>query len=171
MRPGSDGLLFFPYLLGERTLGSAQSRAGFIGVTLGHDRAHFARAVLEGITFEDRRALEAVCPGGPSGPLRCTGGGAGSALWNQIRADVFGHPVQTLACTEGGLLGAAILAGVGAGWYPDAASGAEQVIGPAGHWEPRPEAVAAYDRAFATFCAVHDALEDLWPRWCAGPIP
>lgn len=165
---GAGGLLFMPYLLGERTLGHPRSRGGFIGATLGHDRAHFVRAVLEGITFEDRRALEVVCPGGPSGPVRCCGGGAGSGLWNQIRADILGHPVQTLACTEGGLLGAAILAGVGAGWYPDAAAGAEQVIRPAGRWDPRPEDAAAYDRVFETFCAVHDALAGLWPRWCDG---
>jgi xylulokinase len=165
---GAGGLLFMPYLLGERTLGSAQSRGGFIGATLGHGRAHFVRAVLEGITFEDRRALEAVCPGGPSGPVRCCGGGAGSALWNQVRADILGHPVQTLACTEGGLLGAAILAGTGAGWYPDAAAGADKVIAPAGQWDPRPGEVEVYERAFATFCAAHDALADLWPRWCGG---
>jgi xylulokinase len=165
---GSDGLLFFPYLLGERTLGSAQSRASFIGATLGHQRAHFARAVLEGITFEDRRALECVCPAGPQGPVRCSGGGAASEVWNQIRADVFGHPVQTLACTEGGILGAAILAGVGAGWYPDAAGGAVHVVRPSGSWAPAAGAAAAYERAFQVFCAVHDALDGLWPRWGGG---
>ena len=165
---GSDGLLFFPYLLGERTLGSAQSRASFIGATLGHQRGHFARAVLEGITFEDRRALEFVCPAGPQGPVRCSGGGAASAVWNQIRADIFGHPVQTLACTEGGILGAAILAGVGAGWYPDAAAGAARVIRPSGTWAPEAGAAAAYERAFRLFCAVHDALDGLWPLWDGG---
>jgi xylulokinase len=165
VRAGSDGLIFFPYLLGERTLGSAQSRASFVGATLGHRRAHFARAVLEGITFEDRRALECVCPAGPRGPVRCTGGGAGSAVWNQMRADIFGHPVQTLASTEGGILGAAILAGVGAGWYPDAAAGAGRVVRPSGTWAPRAEGAAAYQRAFAMFCAVHDALSGLWPQW------
>jgi xylulokinase len=168
---GSDGLLFFPYLLGERTLGSAQSRASFVGATLGHGRAHFARAVLEGITFEDRRALECVCPDGPEGPVRCSGGGAGSAVWNQIRADIFGHPVQTLACTEGGILGAAILAGVGAGWYPDARVGAARVVRLSGTWAPAAEAVAAYEQAFLLFCAAHDALEDLWSRWGDGHQP
>ena len=61
---GSDGLLFFPYLLGERTLGTDRSRASFIGATLRHQRPHFVRAVLEGITLEDRRSLECVCPDG-----------------------------------------------------------------------------------------------------------
>ena len=169
--PGSDGLLFFPYLLGERTLGSAESRASFVGATLGHGRAHFARAVLEGITFEDRRALECVCPAGPEGPVRCSGGGAASAVWNQIRADIFGYPVQTLASTEGGIIGAAILAGVGAGWYRDAGAGAARVVRPSGTWSPAAEAVAVYERAFRTFCAAHDALDRLWPRWNGRPQP
>jgi len=162
---GSDGLLFFPYLLGERTLGSARSRASFVGATLGHDLAHFIRAVLEGITLEDCRALRALCPDGIDAPIRCTGGGADSDVWNQIRADVFGHPVQTLTQVEGGIQGAAILAGVGAGWYTDAAAGAEQVIRPARTWTPSPPAAEAYASAFRTFCAVHDALDAVWARW------
>ena len=165
---GSDGLFFFPYLLGERTLGSGQSRASFVGATLGHGRAHFTRAVLEGITFEDRRALQCVCPAGPQGPVRCTGGGAGSAVWNQIRADIFGHPVQTLASAEGGILGASILAGVGAGWYPDAAAGARRVVSPSATWAPAAAAMARYAGAFRTFCTVHDALHGLWPRFDDG---
>ena len=163
--PGSEGLLFFPYLLGERTLGSHMSRASFIGATLGHYRSHFARAVMEGITLEDRRALECLCPGGFSGPVRCTGGGATSPLWNRIRADVFAHPVQTLSTSEGGTQGAAILAGVGAGWYSDAVAGSEDVVRAAGTWEPDPRAVLVYDDVFATFCAVHDALGPEWQRW------
>ncbi len=168
VEPGSDGLLFFPYLLGERTLGHEQSRASFIGATMGHQRAHFARAVLEGITLEDRRSLECVCPDGFDGPVRCTGGGATSSLWNQIRADIFSHPVQTLTATEGGLQGAAILAGVGAGWYADAAAGAEEVVRAAETWWPDAERVGAYEGAFRTFCAVHDVLGDEWGRWDEG---
>ena len=162
---GSAGLLFFPYLLGERTLGSARSRASFVGATLRHDRAHFIRAVLEGITLEDCRALRALRPEGVHGPIRCSGGGADSEVWNQIRADVFGHPVQTLIQAEGGIQGAAILAGVGAGWYSDPAAGAEQVIRPARTWTPSPGTGEVYADAFRTFCAVHDALDPVWARW------
>jgi xylulokinase len=170
VKAGSGGLLFFPYLLGERTLGSAQSRASFIGATLGHGRAHFIRAVMEGITMEDRRALRCLCPDGVRGPIMCTGGGADSSLWNQIRADVFGHEVQTLARTEGGIQGAAILAGVAAGWYPNAAAGAEEVIRPAGTWTPSPAAAGAYEAVFRTFCTVHDALDGVWPQWERGQV-
>jgi xylulokinase len=165
VEPGSGGLLFFPYLLGERTMGSAQSRASFVGATLGHDRSDFVRAVLEGITFEDRRALRCLCPQGPREPIRCVGGGAESRLWNQIRADIFGHPVQTLTLTEGGIQGAAILAGVGAGWYPDAAAGAEEVIRAAETWTPSPAAARRYEDVFRSFCTVHDALDAVWGAW------
>ena len=98
-----------------------------------------------------------------TGPLH--GGGATSPLWNQIRADVFAHPVQTLSTSEGGTQGAAILAGVGAGWYSDAIAGAEGIVRAAGTWEPDPRAVLVYDDVFATFCAVHDALGPGWQRW------
>jgi xylulokinase len=165
VEPGSGGLLFFPYLLGERTLGSARSRASFVGATLGHDRAHFVRAVLEGITLEDCRALRCLCPRGPREPIRCVGGGAESRLWNQIRADIFGHPVQTVTATEGGIQGAAILAGVGAGWYSDAAAGAEEVIHAAETWSPEPAAARRYEAVFRTFCAAHDALDAVWGTW------
>jgi xylulokinase len=165
---GSDGLLFFPYLLGERTLGTERSRASFIGATLSHRRRDFVRAVLEGITLEDRRSLECVCPDGFEGPVRCTGGGASSSLWNQIRADVFAHPVQTLTATEGGVQGAAILAGVGAGWYAGIAAGAEAVVRPAHTWRPEPATARTYDSVYSTFCAVHDALGPQWARWDAG---
>jgi xylulokinase len=168
VEPGAGGLLFFPYLLGERTLGNARSRASLIGATLRHDRAHFIRAVMEGITLEDRRALECLCPDGVEGTVRCTGGGAASRLWNQIRADIFGCPVQTLTLTEGGIQGAAILAGVGAGWYPDAAAGAEKVIRPAETWTPSADAVRVYEDVFRTFCTVHDALDGTWGQWDNG---
>jgi xylulokinase len=168
VEPGSGGLIFFPYLLGERTLGSERSRASFIGATLRHQRRHFVRAVLEGITLEDRRSLECLCPDGFDGPVRCTGGGAVSSFWNQLRADVFNHPVQTLTATEGGIQGAAILAGVGAGWYPDAAAGADEVVRGAETWWPAAGPARVYDGVFSTFCAVHDVLGHEWLRWDEG---
>jgi xylulokinase len=171
VEPGSGGLLFFPYLLGERTLGSAEARGSFIGASLGHHRPHFIRAVMEGITFEDRRALECICPDGAEGAVRCTGGGAGSALWNQMRADIFGHPLQTMALTEGGILGAAILAAVGAGWHRDAIAAAEQMVRPARVFRPSPDAAARYQEAYRRFCLVHDALTPVWNQWSDGARP
>jgi xylulokinase len=163
--PGSAGLLFFPYLLGERTLGSPHSRASFVGATLEHTRAHFLRAVMEGICLEERRALESL-GGRPSDePIRCSGGGASSSTWSQMRADVLGRPVQALASTEGTLQGAAILAGVAAGWYPDATSGAEQVVDLGETWFPDTTAMAIYSHAYELFCRLHDSLGAHWERW------
>ncbi len=162
--PGSDGLLFFPYLLGERTLGSAAARGSFTGLTLEHTRGHLARAVMEGICFDNRRALELIAASDDA-PLRCTGGGARSDLWNQIRADIYDRPVSVLAAREGGILGAALLAGLGAGWYDDAAAAAEQVAEPGQRWRPRPEAAERYRAAYATFRSVHDGLDPGWERW------
>lgn len=163
---GAGGLLFFPYLLGERTLGDAGSRASFIGVTLQHDATHLARAVMEGICFDNRRALDLLVPPGDTTVIRCTGGGSHSALWNQIRADIYEHPVCSLTSTEGGVQGAALLAGTGAGWYSDTGGAAEQVVGLNADWQPRPEVAATYRSNYATFRAVHDALNPQWERWC-----
>jgi xylulokinase len=162
--PGSDGLLFFPYLLGERTLGSAAARGSFTGLTLEHTRGHLARAVMEGICFDNQRALELIAAGGDA-PLRCTGGGARSDLWNQIRADIYDRPVSVLADREGGVLGAALLAGLGAGWHDDAAEAAEHAVELGHRWRPRPEAVQRYRAAYATFRSVHDELDPGWARW------
>ncbi|MGA3220085.1 MAG: FGGY family carbohydrate kinase, partial [Acidimicrobiales bacterium] len=164
--PGSGGLLFLPYLLGERTLGSGCSRASFIGLTLLHDHAHMARAVMEGVCFENRRALDLLVPPGDGTVLRCTGGGSHSGLWNQIRADIYERPVRSLRPTEGGLQGAALLAAVGAGWYPDAADAAETLVGLRADWQPRAEATETYRASYAAFCAVHDILGPHWDRWC-----
>jgi sugar (pentulose or hexulose) kinase len=162
---GSGGLLFFPYLLGERTLGSVGSRASFIGLTLLHENAHLARAVMEGVCFENRRALDLLVPPGDGTMLRCTGGGSRSALWNQIRADIYERPVRSLTPTEGGLQGAALLAAVGAGWYPNAGEAAETLVGLDAGWQPRPETAKTYRASYVTFCAVHDLLGPRWGGW------
>jgi xylulokinase len=162
--PGSNGLLFLPHLLGERTLGSAAARGSFVGLTLQHTRGHLARAVMEGICFDNRRALELIAASGEV-PLRCAGGGARSDLWNQIRADIYDRPVSALAAREGGILGAALLAGQAAGWYDDAASAAEQVGILEQSWRPDSGAAERYRAAYATFRLAHDALDPGWARW------
>jgi xylulokinase len=161
--PGCDALLFFPYLLGERTLGPADSRGSFTGLTLEHGPGHLARAVMEGICYENRRALDLIAPG--RAPLRCTGGGSRSALWNQIRADIYERPVFVLPALEGGIIGAALLAGVGAGWYDNPAAAADEHARPVRSWQPRPETAAAYRSGYSTFRSVHDLLSPQWARW------
>lgn len=165
--PGAHGLLFLPYLLGERTMGSSRSRGSIVGLTPGHGRAEILRAILEGVTLELRRTLDVVTPpGGQSDePVRVVGGGASSAPWNRIRAAVYRRPVATLDAFEGGIIGAGLLAAVGAGWFPDAATASDAVTRISATVEPDPQDVAAYEQAYAAFTRVHDCLDEVWASW------
>ncbi len=118
---GSDGLLFLPYLTGERTPhADPHARGAFVGLTLHHQRPHLTRAVLEGVAFGLRDSLELVRSVGvpATDQIRATGGGIASALWRQILADVLQMSVATTATSEGAAQGAAMLGAVGAGWFP-----------------------------------------------------
>lgn len=159
---GSNGLLFLPYLLGERTLGTPHARGAFLGLTPAHNRAALVRAVMEGICYDLRMALDLFQPNRSGTLLRVTGGGATSPLWNSIRANLYGMPVATLATSEGGIVGAAILALVGAGRYPSVAAAADHIVAEAGpRCEPGADS-AAYLVAYQRFKAVHDALVPVW---------
>ena len=113
---GSEGLLFLPYLTGERTpYPDPQARGAFVGLTLRHGKAHLVRSVLEGVSFGLRDSLELIKGlGVPITQVRASGGGARSAVWRQIQADVFGTELVLVNVTEGAAYGAALLAGVGA---------------------------------------------------------
>lgn len=156
---GSEGLLFLPYLLGERTLGTADSRGVFFGFHPRHRRAHATRAMLEGICFDLRQSLEIVQGAGIEvATMRTGGGGARSALWSQIKADVYGMPVMTLQHEETGILGAAMLALVGAGRFRSA-SEAAGLVRQHERFVPDPTAVPLYDRHYALFCDLHERLQ------------
>lgn len=117
---GSEGLLWAPYLFGERTPHlDPHARAAFTGVTASHTLGHFVRAVMEGVAFslKDSFTLFAELRL-PVETIRLGGGGARSSLWRQIQADVYDHPVELLEAEEGGAFGAALLAGTGAGAWP-----------------------------------------------------
>ena len=118
--PASDGLLWAPYLFGERTPHlDPNARAAFVGITASTTRAHFIRAVLEGVAFslQDTFTLFAEL-GIPVEKIRLGGGGARGPLWRQIQADVYNHPVELLEAEEGGAFGAALLAATGVNAYP-----------------------------------------------------
>jgi xylulokinase len=118
--PASDGLFWVPYLFGERTPHlDPNARAAFIGITASHTRAHFVRAVMEGVAFslQDSFTLFAQL-GIPVERIRLGGGGARSAIWAAIQADVYGRDVELLEAEEGGAFGAALLAGTGVGAWP-----------------------------------------------------
>jgi len=117
---GSDGLLFLPYLTGERTpYPDPLARGAFVGLTVRHERAHATRAVLEGVAFGLRDSLELMRSIGLSDAshIRATGGGSRSPLWRQILADVLDTSIVTTSSTEGAAQGAAILAAVGVGRF------------------------------------------------------
>ena len=116
---GANGLLFTPYLFGERTpFGDAKVRASFIGMKNTHERAHFTRAVIEGITFSLKQCFDLIKKQNPKiNQITCIGGAAKNATWLQIVADVFGLPVVKLKEEQGPALGAAMLAAIGAGWF------------------------------------------------------
>jgi xylulokinase len=116
--PGSEGLLFLPYLIGERCpYPDPQARGAFVGLTLRHNRRHILRSVFEGVVFSLNDVAQIIRGMGlPIHQIRTSGGGALSELWRQIHADVFDGEVITVSgSAEGGAYGAALVAGVGAG--------------------------------------------------------
>jgi xylulokinase len=128
--PGADGVTFLPYLQGERTPHrDASARGAFLGLSLAHSRAHLTRAVLEGITFALRDSLSILQDLGLSpSHLLLTGGGAKSPFIRQLQANVYGVPVSTVNREEGPAYGAALLAAVGAGAFPDLAAAARATL-------------------------------------------
>ncbi len=128
--PGAEGLCFLPYLTGERCPhNDPYARSAFAGITLGHTRAHFSRAVFEGITFGLMEGMELLIGlGALVSEIRVTSGGAKSPFWIQMLADVFGRPCSTLECDEGPAYGAAILAGVGVGIWPNVSFACREII-------------------------------------------
>ncbi len=119
MQPGCEGLIFLPYLAGERTPHADPNAKGvFFGLTLRHQKAHLIRSILEGVTFGLRDSLEIIRHMGISvKEVRALGGGARSSLWRQMQADIMNLEMATLNITEGAAFGAAILAGVSTGVY------------------------------------------------------
>ena len=158
--PGAEGLLFFPYLLGERTLGSPYSRGALVGLTPRHSRGSIVRAIMEGVTFELRRALE-VCQSAdsPVEGIIHSGGGASSDLWSQIKADIYQLPVSTLNQTECGLFGSAALAAVGAGMFTDPVAAARRGLRTLKTFEPNPDHRELYDELFEIFRTIHESLQ------------
>ncbi len=118
--PGSEGLIFLPYLTGERTpYPDPNARGAFVGLTVGHDLRHMTRAVMEGVAFGLRDGLDLMREAGLEQPrqIRASGGGMRSEAWRQILADVLEAEIATVDTSEGAAYGAALLAGVGSGWF------------------------------------------------------
>ena len=163
---GSDGLLFLPYLQGERTPHlDPYARGGWIGLTASHDRRHLIRSVLEGVAFSLKDCSTIIQGQGlPIEQVRVTGGGAKSPLWRQIIADVLGVELVTTNATEGPAFGAALLAGVASGLYPSVQQACEATVQVMERTGPRPEVERVYAQAYETYKALYPALKPLISR-------
>ncbi len=161
---GSDGLIFLPYLQGERTPHlDPYARGGWIGLTASHDRRHLVRAVLEGVAFSLKDCFGIIREQGlPIEQVRATGGGAKSALWRQIIADILGVELVTTNATEGPAFGAALLAGVASGVYPSVQQACAATVRVVEHTPPRAELAGVYAGAYETYRALYPALKQTW---------
>jgi xylulokinase len=165
--PGSDGLFWAPYLMGERTPHcDPQARAALIGLSATHTRSHVVRAILEGVAFSLRDTLTifrelAV----PVDRIRLGGGGARSALWRQIQADVYGHAVEVVKTEEGAAHGAAILAGVGVGNWRSVEEACDAAVQTAQEIQPDPRTAAILEDAYHTYRKIYPAL-----HWISGRV-
>jgi xylulokinase len=161
--PGCDGLLWAPYLMGERTpyLDPA-ARGMLVGLTASHTRGHVIRAILEGVAFSLRdtftifQEMEV-----PVMTIRLGGGGARSALWRQIQADTYRQPVETVEAEEGAAYGAAILAGVGVKTWSSVDGACESVVRVAENITPDSEHSLVLERAYAMYQRIYPAMKSI----------
>ena len=161
--PGCDGLLWAPYLMGERTpyLDPA-TRGGLFGLTASHTRAHVIRAILEGVAFSLRDTFTIFQEiGVPVETVRLGGGGARSLLWRQIQADVYGRRVEIVEAEEGAAYGAAILAGVGSKAWPTVDAACDAVVRVAGHIDRNSRDSVTLDSAYAMYRRIYPAMKSI----------
>jgi xylulokinase len=163
---GADGVIFLPCLMGAMTPNWNESARGvFFGFTLAHTRDHFTRALLEGSAYAVRDITDQMQALGLAlTEMRVVGGGARSALWNQIKADVTGIPVATPTITETTALGAALLALVGSGVYGTLAEACQQTVRLREHFEPRPAQQTLYAEMYALYRQTYFALQPVFEQ-------
>lgn len=161
---GADGLLWAPYLMGERTPHlDPHARGVLVGLTASHTRGHVVRSILEGVAFSLKDTFTIFSEMNlPVKCIRLGGGGARSGLWRQIQADVYGNEVEVVEAEEGAAYGAAILAGVGAGIWPSVDAACESVVRVAGVIQPNRANVAVMDSGYAAFRRVYPAMKSVF---------
>ena len=159
--PGCEGLIFLPYLTGERTpYPDPHARGVFFGLTLRCNRATFARSILEGVAFGLRDSFEIMRSIGlPMSESRASGGGSRSGLWRQILADITGVSHSTINVDEGPALGVALLAGVGCGVYQSVEEACSAVIRTVSRTDPNPVTAAEANRNYPIYRNLYAALK------------
>ena len=168
--PGAEGLLFLPYLTGERTPHlDPLARGAFVGLTTRHTSAHLIRAVMEGVVYALRDGVEIMRGlGVPFEQIRATGGGGRSALWRQMQADIYGAEVVTLKADQGPAYGAALLAGVGVGLFNNVVAAADQCVAIAERTAPDSALRPRYDEMYGIYHGLYAALRDDMHRLAAA---
>ena len=158
---GADGVLWAPYLMGERTPHlDPNVRGALLGLAASHHRGHVIRAVLEGVAFSLRDTLTIFAElSVPVRSLRLGGGGARSPLWRQIQADVYGQPVETVSADEGAAYGAALLAGVGAGVWRSVDEACDRVVQGVVAASPHPASIEIMNERYAQYRRIYPALQ------------
>jgi xylulokinase len=161
--PGSQGLLFTPYLTGERhPHPDPLARGAFVGLTVRHGLPHLVRAVMEGVAFGMRDNLELLrAQGTKPSSAAVSGGAANSPVWRQLLADIVNLPLYTVNSTEGAALGAAILGAVGVGAWPDVPAACTALIRKVDEVPPEPASVEIYDRLYMVYRSVYPALRTI----------
>jgi len=161
--PGSDGLMFYPYMLGERRKENTSARGAFNGITLNHAAPHFVRSVMEGVALGLGRDVALFKSLGLDvSEVLCVGGGTRNALWNQIKANVTQAPLQLSEEPEAGLKGAALLGAAGVGLVDDLAATALERRTVSKTVQPNPEELASYEAALAEFTRYYDHMLGYW---------
>jgi xylulokinase len=162
--PGCNGLLFTPYLMGERTPHmDPRARGALVGLTASHTRADVIRAILEGVAFSLRDTFSIFGEMNvPVKRVRLGGGGARSALWRQIQADIYGQDVEVVEAEEGAAYGAALLAGVGARIWPSVDEACATVVRVAKTVRPDVDSVARLDKHYAAYRKVYGATREIF---------
>jgi xylulokinase len=167
---GSNRLIFLPYLMGERSpLLDEKARGAFIGLSAMHTRADMIRAVMEGVSFSQRQCVDVLRGMGvETTDMMACGGGARSALWRQMLADLYGCPVKTSkASNEGPALGVAILAGVGAGIYESVEAACDMIVKPDTELAPDKQRSAAFEPYYELYKSLYPALKDSYAALAA----
>jgi xylulokinase len=162
--PGAEGVLWAPYLMGERTPHlDPNVRGALLGLAASHTRGHVVRAVLEGVAFSLRDSFTIFSELGlPVENVRLGGGGARSAVWRQIQADVYGRDVETVETEEGAGYGAALLAGVGAGFWKSVDEACDAVVHTAQVTPARPDVVRVMSDRYARYQRIYPALRAIY---------
>jgi xylulokinase len=161
--PGCDGLLFLPYLTGERCpLFDPNATGSFLGISSFMRKGHFSRAVMEGVCYSMKQVYDLIVkasPGVDSSEIAVAGGGAKSPIWRQMLADIFGIPVKTVhGSAEGGAFGAALVAGAGAGLWASMDE-AMSMAKPESETQPNPANAAVYKAQYDKYIKMYDALK------------